>query len=98
MYTKEVTIDMADIFMVLMDYQYNHPDTTVTMYKFEHLVQQVVRPQVDQCITLADFTLYVGAIATLLWTNRDEWYNNTPLALTVKQHKNGCFSSKLLYI
>jgi hypothetical protein len=92
---KKVTIDMADILIILIDFNYSHLETRTTMYRFEHLVEEVVRPKVKSSISLEDFTLYVGAISSLLWSNRIEYYNNTPLALTVQQHENGCFSSRV---
>jgi hypothetical protein len=97
-YGKRVTVDMADIITVLMEYKYTNDYVKHTMYRFEHLVEQIVRPRVRSSdISLQDFTLYVGAIASLLWTNRDDYYKNTPLSLSVKQHENGTFSSCVRY-
>lgn len=101
MYTEKVTIDMADIFMILLDFEYNQPSTSVTMYRFENLVEHVVRPLVMQgksSITLEDFTLYVGALASLIWSNRQHFDEHPPLTLSVKQNTNGSFSSHIEYL
>jgi hypothetical protein len=97
-YTGEVVANLSDIFLNLYEYDRHDCVPELTNFKFEHLIEEVVRRQVPMDITLEDFTLYVGAMSSLIWMNRERWINieNVPMIVSVKQRPNGCFKTKVI--
>jgi hypothetical protein len=56
-----------------------------------------VRPQFPPSVSLEDFTTYIGALSSLIWVNRHEyWTNNMPKSISVRQKTNGSFKSVII--
>ena len=97
-YTGVVRVDMMDIFLSLVDHESIKAEQEygITAFKFEHLIEEIVRKQLPMDITLEDFTTYVGTLSSLIWMNRKEWLvDDPPIEVSVKQKPNGCFKTRI---
>ena len=64
--------------------------------RFEDYVEEVIKSQFPQEITLEDKMTYIGCLSSIIWIDRNEYKINPPRLIAIHKKSNGCFKSKIL--